>query len=479
VSFREGNSRPRPPEPPQRLTGVAIFAVAFALRAGVAFWASERIAPVEDGRYYHIVATRIANGLGYTWLWPDGSVSYAAHYPVGYPALVGACYSIFGPHPCVAMLLNAVLGSLAAVAALHIAESVASPRAGLVAGAMVALHPALVAYTPALMTEGVTAALLIIAGWLALRIRSLTGGRRGLGLAALAALLGITLLVRPQCLLLVPIYGALAIAGSDAGAWRARGLSAAFVTCLAVGVCLPWTMRNCARMGHCVFVSANGGWNLLIGTAADARGTWAPIEKVGVPEECRTEFREAFKDACFGKSAASRIRHAPLRWLTLVPAKLSATFDYSGAPGWYLHASNPSAFPFNAKVVLGVLETVSERGLLALALLALGRRAGRRQKLRQVLAAAAAFSLLTPLAWPAYLMLTVIAALLGPELISDPPALLAASAVFATALTHAVFFGAGRYSMPCFPLIASLAGTLRPSRLTRLRAKPSRLSTAF
>jgi hypothetical protein len=40
----------------------------------------------------------------------------------------------------------------------------------------------------------------------------------------------------------------------------------------------------------------------------------------------------------------------------------------------------------------------------------------------------------------------------------------AAAVVAVTALTHAVFFGAGRYSMVCYPLLAALAGTalLRP-----------------
>src|SRR5256885_7855973 len=46
--------------------------------------------------FYHAVATRIARGAGYTWAWPDGVVTYAAHYPVGYPALLGAAYAVFG-----------------------------------------------------------------------------------------------------------------------------------------------------------------------------------------------------------------------------------------------------------------------------------------------------------------------------------------------------------------------------------------------
>ena len=42
----------------------------------------------EDGHYYDVLARRLAAGQGYTWLWPDGAVTYAAHYPVGYPAML-------------------------------------------------------------------------------------------------------------------------------------------------------------------------------------------------------------------------------------------------------------------------------------------------------------------------------------------------------------------------------------------------------
>src|SRR4051794_29309693 len=92
-------------------------ALALALRVLVVLWAKDRFPPADDGSFYHVVAQRIAHGQGYTWLWPDGAVSYAAHYPVGYPALLGLAYAVFGPSPVVAMLVNAVLGALAVFAA--------------------------------------------------------------------------------------------------------------------------------------------------------------------------------------------------------------------------------------------------------------------------------------------------------------------------------------------------------------------------
>ena len=64
--------------------------VALVARLVVVAWAAGHIPPTADGAYYHRLAIRLATGQGYTWLWPDGVVTAAAHYPVGYPALIGA-----------------------------------------------------------------------------------------------------------------------------------------------------------------------------------------------------------------------------------------------------------------------------------------------------------------------------------------------------------------------------------------------------
>src|SRR5690606_27438677 len=128
---------------------------------------------------------------GYTWLWPDGVVTHAAHYPVGYPALLSAAYALASPSTWAAMSSNALLGAAAAPAAFGLAGRAASRRGALLAGLLVAIHPGLVFYTPALMTEGVSAALIVIAAWVSARpslVRALP----------LGALIGLCTLIRPQ-----------------------------------------------------------------------------------------------------------------------------------------------------------------------------------------------------------------------------------------------------------------------------------------
>jgi dolichyl-phosphate-mannose-protein mannosyltransferase len=428
--------------------------LALALRVLVVWWAKDRFPPADDGSFYHVVAQRIADGQGYTWLWPDGAVSYAAHYPVGYPAVLGLAYAVFGSRPAVAMLLNAVLGAVSVFAAQRSLIRYGSRRQALIAALLLALHPGLLLYTPALMTEGVTAEMLVVATWLSLRVGSGPGFRGRL--LALAACMGGLCLVRPQILILAPVFGFFACESAEPR-YLLRLTRALLVTGLALAVCLPWTLRNCARMDRCVFVSANGGWNLLIGSAPEANGAWIAIEGSRVPAACRNVFGEADKDRCFGQAGIRNIRERPLAFLALVPRKLSVTFDYFGAPGHYLHTSNFRAFAESAKVRLGIAETVWERLVLLAAIVQVARGGRPRQKLRWALAALAGLFALLPAGWVAYLGFVAVAGLSGKELLKRPVSALAACVVLSTAATHALFFGAGRYGFVCAALLCLAA----------------------
>lgn len=437
--------------------GLWLALLALALRVGVVAWAKDRFPPADDGSFYHVVAQRIAQGQGYTWLWPDGAVTFAAHYPVGYPALLGLAYAAFGASPSVGMALNALLGAFAVFAGQRAVLRVGTRRRALIAGLLLALHPGLLLYTPALMTEGVSAELLVVAVWLTLRV----GRGRGLAgrLVALGACLGVITLIRPQLVLMAPVFGFFAVPDARAR-WSMRFRRAFGIGALAVAVCLPWTLRNCARMDRCVFVSANGGWNLLIGSAPEANGSWIPIEGPTVPAECRDVFGEADKDRCFGQAGARNIRQHPLAFLALVPRKLGVTFDYFGAPGHYLHTSNYRQFDESRKVLLGVVETLFERVVLLAAIFAVARdERGVRgwSRRRGLTALPAALGALMRWGWVGYFGFALNALLCAKELLKRPLAALAAALVATTALTHAVFFGAGRYGFVCAAVLCLAA----------------------
>jgi hypothetical protein len=442
------------------VTAVRAAAAVLAVRLAVVAWAWDRVPPVADGTFYDTIARRIADGHGYTWLWPDGAVTYAAHYPVGYPAFVAAGYAVLGAHPGAAMVQAAALAALG-TAALHVfvAEHVGR-RAAVFSSLAFGLHPALVSYTPALMTEGITATLLAIT--LMFLGRALTASGRVVPWAACAFGLAIAAAtyVRPQCIVFAVLLP-LAVAPR-----LRKGVAVAAIACACVAAAVsPWTLRNCDRMGHCALVSVNGGWNLLIGTDPEAGGTWAPVQ---VPPSCTEVWDEAGKDACFGAAARRTIAADPWSWLRMAPRKLELTFDYFGAGPWYLHAASPSAFPASAKTAAAVVEIVWHRALLGAALLALARRGRGALPLRTRRRAWRvggwiALGALVLSGWIATLVCGTLAAALGWRGRGRPAAVPLAAAgavILATAATHAVFFGAGRYGLLVIPAICTIAAGL-------------------
>lgn len=432
------------------VTGAALVA-----RLAVIVWAAGRFPPAADGTYYHQLAERIATGQGYTWLWPDGAVTYAAHYPVGYPGMIAVVYAAFGAKPVLAMIVNALIGAAGAWAAYDVLARSTSRGLAIAGGLVVALHPALVPYTAALMTEGVTAAMWMVAAAFAGRARGVRGWR---WLVGCGVVMGVATLVRPQTLLLAPVMGWLAgVGGTDAGAGAVKRavVRAIMVTVVAIGICAPWTVRNCRRMERCALVSVNGGWNLAIGSQTESGG-W---HEMVVPEECREVFSEAGKDTCFGNAAKRVIAERPLAWLARVPSKLRVTFDYFGAAPWYLNASNASSFPYGAKVVLGTIETIASRLLLIAALVAVRKLEGPRRLLREGVTAVGIVSCFMVAGTIGYLACGLAIMLLGTRELARAPRIvpITAAVITATAVMHAVFFGAGRYGLVVVPFVAVLA----------------------
>ncbi len=433
-----------------------LFALALALRLVVVAYAAGRFPPADDGSFYHTVATRIAAGQGYTWAWPDGVVTYAAHYPVGYPALLGAAYALLGANPVSGMLLNALLGALLVVGVHSCALRVTTLARARLAALALALHPTLVLYSAALMTEAVAAAVLVLLASYSLFVAARGGGsalRLPLGLGG-----ALLVFVRPQLLPMLAALGAVAVlvpqgaSRGRAALLRLRGASEVLVVALIC--CLPWTLRNCSKMDGCVFVSANGGWNLLIGTLPEGRGSFAPIAGDNVPPECRNEFGEAGKDRCFGRAGSRRIREAPLAWLALAPQKLGQMFNHGAIASSYLQTSNPVLVTERARTAIATVETLYSRLLLLGACVGLLRAA--RGWLGRSLSLMAALFTLSPWGYLAQLGLLGALGAARPCPGRRPLELMALALLGLCVATHIVFFGAPRYALVWVPWLAWL-----------------------
>lgn len=433
-----------------------LFALALALRLAVVVYAASRFPPADDGTFYHAVATRIAQGLGYTWAWPDGVVTHAAHYPVGYPALMGGAYALLGASPASAMVLNALFGALLVLGVHGSALRFTTLSRARLAALAVALHPTLVLYTAALMTEAVAGSLLVLLAAYASFLGTRGGGsvlRVPLGLGG-----ALLVLVRPQLLPILPVLGAVAVLvpleASPSRALLARLRAASEVLVVALACCLPWTLRNCQKMDGCVFISANGGWNLLIGTLPEGKGSFAPIAGATVPPECRDEFGEAGKDRCFGRAGARRIRESPGAWLALAPQKLGQMFDHGAIASSYLQTSNPTLVTERGRTAIATLETLYSRLLLLGACVGLLRAA--RGGLGSALSVGAGLLALSPWGYLAQLGIFGSLASLRPGPGRRPLELVALTLLGLCVVTHIVFFGAPRYALVWLPWLALL-----------------------
>ena len=453
---------------------LAAFVAALLPRLFVAIaWAKE---PVWDGHYYHFGAERIARGLGYS----EDVLSHGlalwkpwVHYPVGYSAVLGFFYRIFGAELVVAPVVNALTGALLVAVVHRVARYYLSRDRARVAAGLCAMHPGLIAYSAVVMTEPLAALLLLGAGLAALHFRG-----RWQAIVFAGALLGLATLVRPASLL----AAALLIFTQPRPLWQAT-VRAAAAGVVALLVVLPWTIRNCQRLDGCALVSTNGGWNLAIGAITET----GRFQTLRAADGCPIVTGQVQQDSCWGEVGRAKIAAAPAHWLGLAPLKLAQTFDHESFAIEYLHEADPDSWPEPRRVAARELLTAFHRLLLAIAVFSVvawprwnaqARPAFFSQLgLGALVLGVALYATLSD-AHPFYL-LAVLAPLAATFPIPGRPAQGAAggyllSLLAVTALTHVVFFGEDRYHLVVTPLLCILAAAaLRAdAHLTTLRRSP-------
>src|SRR4029079_18047966 len=105
---------------------------------------------------------------------------------------------------------------------------------------------------------------------------------------------------------------------------------------------LPWTARNCRVMDGCALVSTNAGWNLAIGAFPRATGRFETLRS---SDGCREVTGQVQQDRCWFDYGVAQIREHPGFWLSLIPKKLSYTFDHESFAVEYLREARPWDWP--------------------------------------------------------------------------------------------------------------------------------------
>jgi 4-amino-4-deoxy-L-arabinose transferase-like glycosyltransferase len=211
-----------------------------------------------DSAYYHDLANLLAGGHGFVE--PGNGTPTALHPPL-FPLLLALPSAVGLDSYLAHRVAVSVLGTGTVVVVGLVGRRVAGERAGLVAAALAAASPVLIAADGAVMSEtllGLAVALCALAAYRVLDRPSLGRG------AVLGALIGLAALTRGEGILLAVLL-------VPPLAWRLPARRAAVLggTALACLLVLaPWTIRNLATFDRPVALSTNEG-GLIAGANCD------------------------------------------------------------------------------------------------------------------------------------------------------------------------------------------------------------------
>jgi 4-amino-4-deoxy-L-arabinose transferase-like glycosyltransferase len=203
---------------------------------------------IGDDDWYHLVANGLVHGRGFSDPFTSPPKATAFHLPA-FPWLL-AVFSKLGLTSYTAhQAVGWALGALTAVLVALVARRLWDWRAGLLAGAIAAVWPALVANDSVGMSESLYGALIAATLLLALRLRERPGWGRA---TALGAVLAAATLTREETLLLVVLLVPWI-------ARRARPRDAALVAAVVVLLCAPWAIRNSVLFDRPVLLTTGDG----------------------------------------------------------------------------------------------------------------------------------------------------------------------------------------------------------------------------
>jgi 4-amino-4-deoxy-L-arabinose transferase-like glycosyltransferase len=209
-----------------------------------------------DEAYYSALGNLLAKGEGFVRpgeaLGEDLSVPTAERPPM-YPLALAGLAELGGNGSDAQRLLGAVTGAVTIVAVALLGRRLAGPRAGLIAAAIAALYPTLIAADGALMTESLYGALTGLALLAAYRLVDATGAGRA---ALLGLVVGLAALTRGEGLILLPLLLVPLVR-------RPGGLRAAAVACVSFALVLaPWAIRNWITFDRPVLIATEAGETL-------------------------------------------------------------------------------------------------------------------------------------------------------------------------------------------------------------------------
>lgn len=304
----------------------ALFVLFIVVRAAICLVPLD---PSSDAAWYFNRAQAVAAGAGYS----EGGVP-TAFWPPGWSLMMAVLFKLFGTSVAVVKGFNLVCACIGAWFTLDLGRRLfESELAGRAALLIVAIYPNHAAYTSLVMTEVMYTTLILGGCWL------LIAKPRPFSLLLAGLVFGISMLVKAQSLVLVPVIFAIAVL-RDGVNWHVitRRLGQALaVLAIALAVVLPWTLRNHAVFGEWILVSTNGGITLLTGNNPSARGDYTPDDPL-VESVPRSVVDQVANDHEYKRRALNWIVEHPAYFVQLMPRKLFRLWAPDGEAEWAFQA---------------------------------------------------------------------------------------------------------------------------------------------
>lgn len=333
-----------------------VFALALALRliaVGMAH-PDPRDGRFDDSVWYDTAARHLAAGDGYVfdptvWVTADGtriypsenSLSPTALWPPGYPVALAAVYAVTDDSLWAGRLFNVLCGALTTVLVFLIARRIFGRTPGAVAGAIFALYPGHVLFTPLLMSE--TFFLLLMTATLATFVYFVLGRRRPtlVACAGTGLLAGVTAMTRGEFILFPVIL--LALLAMHLG-WRRSVAPAAALLIAAAALFVPWAIRNAVQMGEPIAGTTGAGRVALQGHSTDSDGTPSLTVVAGLDAkyaDLSRKERELKTNREGSRIARNYALHHPLDELRLIPRRMLGLFKSDEAAVAWTQSNKP------------------------------------------------------------------------------------------------------------------------------------------
>ncbi|MFZ0427224.1 MAG: glycosyltransferase family 39 protein [Acidobacteriota bacterium] len=290
----------------------AIILLSTVLRLVVAGYQGDEIDTlpgIYDQVSYHTLADRVLDGHGFSFAtnwWPATKANQpTAHWSFLYTLYLVAIYGVFGVHPLVARLVQAlIVGILQPWLTWRIAGRIFSRRVALLAAGVSAVYAYFIYYAGALMSEAFYIVALLLVFDLVMRLGerpdAANRGREAWSLwLSLGLVLGIAALLRQVFLLVIPLLFAWIIVrrlmgrqdeGPADPGWAMKTLSKRFplrgllvASLVLLATIVPWTVRNYLAFHQFVLLNTNAGFVLFWGNHPIHKDHFIPILPAGGP----------------------------------------------------------------------------------------------------------------------------------------------------------------------------------------------------